>query len=154
MKNSINKLILGIGIVSLAAFSSCSKENDMNNADAANAQATQSFLKAAYADRLLTVQSATDDGVTITDKFSGLTFNLLQSASTGSGQVKVWNDLMSETGTWSSTTANRITFSFPLTRFPDLVFFNKEWLILNNSSESLQLQAANGENDAVTFVGK
>ena len=160
MKNTINKFILGIGIVfSLAAFSSCSKDEDMimNDTNAANAQTAQPFLKGASADRLLAIQSATDDGVNVTDKYDDFTFNLLSSVgstSSGSGEVKVWNDILTETGTWSSTAAGRITFSFPLTRLPDLAFFNKEWQIVNNSSEVLQLQAANGENDAVSFVRK
>lgn len=154
MKNSINKLILSIGIVSAVAFSSCSKNDDMNmnNTNAANVQATQAFLKGTYMDRFLKVQSATDDGVDVTDKYDDFTFDLQQSASSGGGVVKVWNDLITETGTWSSTAANKITFSFPLTRLPDLAFFNKEWNIVSNSSEALQLQAANGENDAVSFV--
>ncbi len=151
MKKIFYNLVLfaGISFTGITLLGSCSKEND----DMTSSSATYYFTNNTV-NRLLVIQSAIDDGANITANFNGITF-YLSDTSKFSGSITASNDLLSVHGTWMVDEAyEKITFSFPTDVLPSLAFLNKQWQFMNRNSESIDLKAANGENDEVHFARK
>ena len=92
--------------------------------------------------RDLSVPTAIDDGVNVTNEFTGWMIRL--TGSTNGSAIATKDTTI--TGTWSlNSTRDRISFDFPPTRNNQnpLEFLNKEWIITIGSNP-VKLTAANG----------
>jgi hypothetical protein len=99
----------------------------------------------------LRISYAHDNGVDITSQFKDFTFEF--DGTYPSGNAHVWNDLLAQTGTWSSP--KEITdfiLWYPAEIFTQLTFLNREWNIDKASTTFYQLMASDG--DEVHFVSE
>lgn len=99
----------------------------------------------------LRISYAHDNGVDITAQFKDFTFEF--NGTYPSGNAHVWNDLLAQTGTWSSPTeATDFVLWYPTDIFTQLAFLNREWNIVEASTSFYRLRAADG--DEVQFVSE
>lgn len=99
----------------------------------------------------LTISYARENGVDITAQFKDFTFEF--NGTYPSGNAHVWNDLLAQTGTWSSPAdITDFVLRYPTGIFSQLAFLNQEWNIDEASTTFYRLKAANGNE--VNFVSE
>jgi hypothetical protein len=150
MKTFIYKLVLAAGLAfpAIMLLNGCSK-SEVHSTIASN----ENYLENTMLNRDLFVSGATDDGVNITDNFTGYTFRLESTIYGASSGLAYANNITNSIqGTWAvSGGKDKIVFDFPSTLVANLAYMNKEWVITKGSNP-IKLNAANGENDVLYFT--
>lgn len=155
MKTTIfNTLLAGI-LFSGMILTGCSKESTIsdlnNNAKEISKQNDEMHAGISILNQNLAIIYAKDGSADITQQFSDLTFRF--AGNYPSGQAQVWNDLLAQTGTWSSgEETTDFIISYPTDIFNQLAFLNRQWTIGESSSAVIRLIGADG--DEVHFAGK
>ncbi|MBK8495238.1 MAG: hypothetical protein IPL50_09520 [Chitinophagaceae bacterium] len=99
----------------------------------------------------LSISYAVDNGVDITAQFKDFTFEFTGTYPTGNAHA--WNDLLAQTGTWSSPTESTdLVLWYPADIFTQLAYLNREWTIVEAGTTFYRLTAADG--DEVNFTSK
>jgi len=158
MKTTIFNLFFAV-VISGLAFTSC-KKTDLtemtatpNAAGTANANnaVKPSTGTASILNQDLSITYARDNGVDITPEFKDFTFQF--DGTYPSGNAHVWNDLLSQTGKWSSPTESTdFVLWYPTNIFTQLAYLNREWTIVEASTSFYRLTAVDG--DEVNFASK
>jgi len=156
MKTTIFNLLFAV-VISGLVFTSCKKTdltemkatpNAVGNTDNAGKPAATT---ASILNQDLSISYAYDNGVDITAQFKDFTFEF--AGTYPSGNAHVWNDLLAQTGTWSSPTETTdLILWYPTDIFTQLAFLNREWNIVEASTSFYRLMAADG--DEVNFVSE
>ena len=156
MKTTISNLFSAV-VISGLALTSCSKSDLTEITPAPNAAATANAnnagkpapTTASILNQNLKISYARDNGVDITSQFIDITFEF--NGTYPSGNAHVWNDLLAQTGKWSSPSQSTdFVLWYPTDIFTQLVFLNREWTIVEGGTSFFRLTAADG--DEVDFV--
>lgn len=140
-------------------YTSCSKTDITEMTPVPNIAATDltsdagkpSPNTASILNQNLRIGYAWDNGVDITAQFKDFTFEF--NATYPSGNAHVWNDLLAQTGSWSSPKEyTDFVLWYPTDIFNQLTFLNQEWNIDEASTTFYWLIAADG--DEVDFVSE
>ena len=158
MKTTIFNLFFAVAISGLVG-TSCSKADitertaTPNAAGVANTnnEGKPAVTTASILNQNLSISYALDNGVDITSQFKDFTFEF--AGTYPSGNAHVWNDLLAQTGTWSSPIESTdFVLSYPTDIFNQLAFLNREWTIVEASTSFYRLKAADG--DELNFASK
>lgn len=158
MKTTIFNLFFAV-VISGLVLTSCSKTDLTEMAATPNAAGTAitnnegkpAPTTASILNQNLRINIARDNGVDITSQFKDFTFEF--NGTYPSGNAHVWNDLLAQTGTWSSPAdITDFVLRYPTGIFSQLAFLNQEWNIDEASTTFYRLKAANGNE--VNFVSE
>lgn len=158
MKTTIFNLFFAV-VISGLVLTSCSKTDITEMTPTPNEAATANTnnagkpapTTASILNQNLKISYARDNGVDITAQFKDFTFEF--NGTYPSGNAHVWNDLLAQTGRWSSPTESTdFVLLYPTEIFNQLAFLNREWTIVAASTNFFRLMAADG--DEVNFVSE
>jgi hypothetical protein len=157
MKTTFFNLFSAV-VISGLALTSCSKIDPKEITPTPNAAATAdandagkpATTTASILNQNLKISYARDNGVDITAQFRDFSFEF--NGTYPSGNAHVWNDLLAQTGKWSSPTESTdFVLWYPTDIFTQLNFLNREWTIVEGGTSFFRLMAADG--DEVDFLG-
>ena len=156
MKTTIFNQFFAI-VISGLVLTSCSKTDITEMTPTPNAATTANTANAgkpapttaAIINQDIKISYARDNGVDITSQFKDFTFKFIGTYP--SGPAHVWNDLLAQTGQWSSPTESTdFVLSYPTGIFEQLAFLNRQWTIVEGSTNFFRLTSSDG--DEVDFV--
>ena len=139
--------LLFAGLISGIMLTSCSKNDVREMSSSSNVAANPgrpAVTTAAILNKDLKIINARDNGVDITDRFQDFTFNF--TGNYPGGPAHVWNDLLAQTGSWSSAfEATDFTISYPTGIVEQLAFLNRTWNIEAPSTTFFRLTSTDGD---------